>query len=190
MSGHTARNGRGILVERYATAVYDGRPAVHRAHGRGHYAAERNFGFSTGWGGIVQTRLNPYLSFRDSARDAMEFYQSVFGGQFQLNTFKEFGASQDPSEDNKVMHSLLEAENGITLMAADTPNAMEYRPGTNMSLSLSGDNETELRTYFEKLSAGGTVAQPLTKASWGDTFGMFTDKFGVPWMVNISGQGT
>ena len=136
----------------------------------------------------MQSKLNPYLAFRDNAREAMEFYKTVFGGRLDMNTFKEFQASQDPSEDDKIMHSMLEAENGITFMAADTPNSMEYRPGTNMSMSLSGDNEAELRGYFEKVSAGGTVTQPLTKAPWGDTFGMCTDKFGVNWMVNIIGQ--
>ena len=118
----------------------------------------------------------------------MEFYRTVFGGKLELHTFKEYNASQDPSEDNKIMHSMLEAENGITFMAADTPNSMEYHAGTNMSMSLSGDNEAELTAYFEKLSAGGMVTMPLEKASWGDSFGMCTDKFGVQWMVNIAGQ--
>lgn len=136
----------------------------------------------------MQSRLNPYLGFRDSAREAMEFYKSVFGGKLDLNTFKEFHASQDPSEDDKIMHSMLEADNGIIFMAADTPNSMEYKPGANISMSLSGDNEPELRGYFEKLSAGGSVTMPLEKAPWGDTFGMLTDKFGINWMVNISGQ--
>ena len=67
---------------------------------------------------------------------------------------------------------------------------MDYKPGTNMSMSLSGDSEAELRGYFEKLSARGAVFMPLEKAIWGDTFGMLTDKFGVQWVVNISGQGT
>ncbi|MGH2451484.1 MAG: VOC family protein [Candidatus Limnocylindria bacterium] len=134
----------------------------------------------------MQSKLNAYLSFRDNARQAMEFYKSVFGGKLEVNTFKEFHASEDPSEDNKVMHSMLEAGNGITFMAADTPKGMEHRPGTNMSMSLSGDNEAELRGYFEKLSAGGTPGMPLEKAPWGDMFGMFTDKFGVAWMVNIT----
>jgi PhnB protein len=136
----------------------------------------------------VQSKLNPYLSFRDNAREAMEFYKSVFGGSLTLTTFKEFHASQDPGEADKVMHSMLEAENGITFMASDTPNGMEYRPGTNMSMSLSGDNEPELRGYYEKLSAGGRVNMPLDKAPWGDTFGMLTDKFGVNWLVNITGR--
>jgi PhnB protein len=83
---------------------------------------------------------------------------------------------------------MLTADNGIVFMASDTPNSMEYRTGTNMSMSLSGDNEAELTAYYEKLSAGGTIAMPLSKAPWGDLFGMFTDKFGVSWLVNISGH--
>jgi PhnB protein len=136
----------------------------------------------------MQSKLNPYLSFKDNAREAMEFYRTVFGGKLTTSTFKEFHASQDPSEDELIMHSVLEADNGITFMASDTPNRMEYKPGTNFSMSLSGDNEAELKDYFEKLSAGGNITMPLEKAIWGDTFGMCTDKFGVPWLVNIAGQ--
>ena len=138
----------------------------------------------------MQTQLNPYINFKDNTREAMEFYQSVFGGKLNISTFKDFHASQDPSEDNLIMHSQLEDDNGITLMASDTPNRMEYRPGTNMSISLSGDNEAELTEYYNKLSDGGTVTMPLEKAMWGDSFGMFVDKFGVQWLVNISAQRT
>ena len=135
----------------------------------------------------MESKLNPYLNFKDNARQAMEFYKTVFGGKLIMNTFKEFHASQDPSEDNKIMHAELEAPNGMTLMAADTPNVMEYRPGTNGSISLSGDNEAELKSFYQKLSAGGTVTMPLEKAPWGDTFGMCTDQYGVSWLVNIAG---
>ena len=136
----------------------------------------------------MQSKLNPYISFKDNTRQAMEFYQTVFGGKLTMSTFKEYHASQDPSEDDKIMHAMLEADNGITIMAADTPDRMEYRPGTNYSMSLSGDDEAELKAYFEKLSAGGMVVMPLEKAIWGDTFGMCADKYGVSWMVNIAGQ--
>jgi PhnB protein len=135
----------------------------------------------------MKTLLNPYLEFKDNARQAMEFYQTVFGGELRMNTFKEYHASEDPSEDNKIMHAMLEAENGITFMAADTPNRMEHHPGTNFSVSLSGDNHAELSAYYQKLSVGGTINQPLEQAPWGDTFGMLTDKFGIKWMVNIAG---
>jgi PhnB protein len=137
----------------------------------------------------MQSRLNPYISFKDIARQAMQFYQSVFGGKLSISTFKEYGASEDPSEGNKIMHAMLEADNGIVFMAADTPNSMEYQSGARISMSLSGSNEAELRSYYEKLCAGGTVVMPMEKAPWGDTFGMVTDQFGVDWMVNIGPAG-
>jgi PhnB protein len=133
----------------------------------------------------MPAKLNPYLNFRDNTREAMEFYKTVFGGKLDIQTFKELGASQDPAEDDKVMHSVLEA-NGITFMAADTPPRMEYKPGGNFGMSLSGEDESELRGYFDKLSAGGAVTMPLEKAVWGDTFGMVTDRFGINWLVNIT----
>ena len=136
----------------------------------------------------MQSNLNPYISFLDNARAAMEFYQTVFGGKLTMNTFAEFNASQDPAEADKIMHAELAADNGIRFMAADTPSGMEYRPGATISMSLSGDNEAELSNYFQKLASGGMVTMPLEKAPWGDTFGMLTDKFGINWMVNITVQ--
>jgi PhnB protein len=135
----------------------------------------------------MSTQLNPYLSFRDNAREAMDFYKSVFGGELTRSTFGDFHASDDPAEQDKIMHSMLVTDGGLTLMASDTPNSMEYTPGTNYSISLSGEDEAELRGYWEKLSEGGTVTMPLDPAPWGDTFGMCIDKFGVNWLVNIAG---
>jgi PhnB protein len=135
----------------------------------------------------MTANLNPYLSFRDQARTAMEFYQGVFGGTLDLNTFEAFHASDDPAEKDKIMHSVLTGDNGIVFMAADTPNSMEYKPGNNMSMSLSGDDEPTLRGYFDKLSDGGSEVMPMNKAPWGDTFGMCVDRFGVQWMVNVAG---
>lgn len=133
------------------------------------------------------TRLNPYLSFRDNARQAMEFYTSVFGGELTMSTFGEYQMAEDPAEQDKIMHAQLEAPNGLFLMGADTPNSMEYTPGGNISVSLSGEDEAELTGYWEKLSDGGTVLEPLAQAPWGDSFGMCVDKFGVMWLVNIAG---
>ncbi len=134
----------------------------------------------------MSTQLNPYLSFRDNAREAMEFYQSVFGGELTISTFGEFQASDDPAEQDKVMHSLLSTDGGLVLMAADTPNRMDLTPGSNFSISLSGTDEPELRGYWTMLSDGGTVATPLGPAPWGDTFGMCSDRFGVNWLINIA----
>jgi PhnB protein len=133
--------------------------------------------------------LNPYLNFKDTTREAMEFYHGVFGGKLDMNTFKEFQASQDPADDDLIMHAQLDAD-GILFMAADTPGHMEYSPGSNFSMSLSGEDEARLRGYFDKLQEGGTVLQPLEKASWGDTFGMLVDRFGVRWLVNVSQDQT
>ena len=136
----------------------------------------------------MSTKLNPYLSFKNNAREAMQFYKSVFGGTLTISTFKEFNVSQDPAEDHLIMHSQLDSDNGLTLMCADTPSYMEYKPGTNGSISLSGENEAELTGYYQTLADGGEISQPLEKAPWGDSFGMLTDKFGVTWMVNIAGK--
>ena len=136
----------------------------------------------------MQSKLNPYISFNGNAREAMEFYKTVFGGKLELTTFKEGGMAQNQADADQIMHGILVAENGITLMGADTADGMEYNRGTNISISLSGDNEAELSGYYNQLANGGIVAQPLVKAPWGDTFGMLTDKFGIFWMVNIAGK--
>ena len=137
----------------------------------------------------MTSRLNPYINFRGNARQALEFYQSVFGGELTLSSFGDFHASEDPAEADKIMHAQLETTSGYTLMGADTPNSMEFAPSSNHSVSLSGASEDgdELSGYFDKLSDGGTVAMPLEQAPWGDKFGMVIDKFGVQWLVNIAG---
>jgi len=133
----------------------------------------------------MASKLNPYLQFKDDAREAMTYYQDVFGGELTINTFSEYGGDGDG-----VMHSQLEAPNGFTLMASDTPEGMTYSgSGGNITISLSGDDDA-LRGYWDKLSDGGTVAMPLEKQMWGDEFGMCTDKFGISWMVNIAGEQT
>jgi PhnB protein len=132
----------------------------------------------------VATRLNPYLTFAGNARQAMEFYQDVFGGTLTVNTFGEFDQSSEAAD--KIMHSLLETASGFALMGSDTPPGVDYNPGDNITVSLSGDDGAELRGYWEKLSASGTVSVPLEKQMWGDEFGACVDQFGIPWMVNIS----
>ena|SRR5258708_7501213 len=130
--------------------------------------------------------LNPYLTFQNNAREAMEFYQSVLGGELKITTFGEGGA-QGAAEDEKdlIMHAVI--ENGpLTFMASDGGKVHPVQVGDNMSMSLSGDDEEALTKYFNGLSEGGKVNMPLSKAPWGDTFGMFQDKFDINWLVNIS----
>jgi PhnB protein len=134
-------------------------------------------------------RLNPYLSFRDNAREAMEFYRSVFGGELTTSTFADFHASEDPSEQDKIMHSELVTGGGMTLMGSDTPNSMEYSEnGYAISLSGAAADEADLRDWWSKLSESGSVTLPLERAPWGDEFGMCVDKYGVSWMVSIAGS--
>ncbi|GAB2957012.1 VOC family protein [Amycolatopsis acidiphila] len=132
----------------------------------------------------MTSRLNPYLSFAGDAREAMEFYRDVFGGRLDMSTFGEFGAPDEALAD-KIMHSRLETPGGFTLMGSDLPPSMEYRPGTTISISLSGDDADELRGYWSRLSEGGSVLTQLEKQMWGDEFGMCVDRFGVQWLVDI-----
>ena len=133
----------------------------------------------------MASRLNPYIAFEGTAREAIETYRDVFGGELSLNTFGDFGEAP-PGFETKVMHSQLETPAGFTLMASDTPPGMPHQPGGAISVSLSGDDDAELRGYWDKLSAGGQVMLPLEKQMWGDVFGMCVDRFGVSWMVNIA----
>ena len=135
----------------------------------------------------MSTRLNPYISFKDNAREAITFYAAALGGEPSINTFGSFGDPSAPEAD-LVMHAMLETPSGMTIMAADTPPGMDFTPGSSISVSLSGDDEAELRGYWDKLSEGGQVSVPLEKQMWGDVFGMFVDKFGIAWMVNIAGE--
>jgi PhnB protein len=132
----------------------------------------------------MTAQLNPYLTFPGTAREAMTFYKDVFGGELTMNTFGEFGAEGEGNDG--IMHAQLEAPGGMVLMASDTaPGQGEgFRAGDHMSVSLSGDDEA-LRGYWDGLSQGATVTMPLEKQMWGDEFGMLTDRFGIPWMVNI-----
>lgn len=127
--------------------------------------------------------LTPYLSFRDNAREAMEFYQQVFGGDLHVTTFGEFG--MEGAEADKIMHGQLTTAKGFTLMGADTPEGMDLSSGSAITVCLSGDDD-ELRGYFAQLADGGTVSTPLEKQMWGDEYGACVDRFGVSWMANIS----
>jgi PhnB protein len=134
----------------------------------------------------MTVRLNPYIAFSDgNARAAMEFYQSVFGGELAINTFGEYG-TPDPALADKVMHGMLEADGGLTLMGADSPPGMEHVVGNNIAVSLSGDDAGRMREWWGRLSEGGSVSTPLEKQMWGDEFGMCRDRFGIEWMVNIT----
>jgi len=131
--------------------------------------------------------LNPYLSFKNQARTAMEFYQSVFGGDLDISTFGSYeGMVQDPSEGDLVMHGQLTTADGMVLMASDTPSGMEYTAPAGISVSVSGDDEAQLEKYWNALIDGGTVTMPFEVPPWGGRFGMLRDRFGIDWMIAYS----
>ena len=132
------------------------------------------------------TRLNPYISFKDNAREAMEFYQSVFGGDLAIDTFGSYDMGQDPSDNDRVMHAQLETPDGFTLMAADTPSSMPYNKPAGVSVSVSGDDEAQLQRYWDGLTDGGSIVMPFETPPWGGRFGMLTDRFGIDWMVALN----
>ncbi|MFI6206263.1 VOC family protein [Streptomyces sp. NPDC051041] len=132
----------------------------------------------------MAVRLNPYLSFAGDARQALEFYQEIFGGTLRFSTYAEFGPPDAPGAD-RIMHGMLETPDGLVLMGADVPPGTDHIPGNNFAVSLSGDDDAGLRGCWQRLSADGEVVVPLEKQVWGDVLGMCTDRFGVPWMVAI-----
>ena len=131
--------------------------------------------------------LNPYLSFKNNAREAMEFYQSVFGGTLDVSTFGDIpGMAEDPAEADLVMHSQLTTADGFTIMGSDTPDRMPYSAPAGVTMSISGDEESKLEGFWNALADGGQVTMPLDTPPWGGKFGMLVDRYGVPWMINVN----
>ncbi|WP_306232724.1 VOC family protein [Agrococcus beijingensis] len=134
----------------------------------------------------MTTVLNPYLAFAREAREAMNFYHGVFGGDLVLSTFGEGGMAQDPADADLVMHAQLTTADGHTVMGSDTPSSMPA-PARGQQVSISGDDRAALTRYWEALGDGARIVEPLEVAPWGDTFGMLVDRWGITWMVSISG---
>ncbi|WP_435299025.1 VOC family protein [Timonella sp. A28] len=129
--------------------------------------------------------LNAYISYRNEAREALTFYQSVLGGELTLTTYGEYPGIPGGGEDDAIMHGQLITEHGHVIMASDMPDDVTENAPSRIGMSFSGDDVDGLTGYFNGLSEGGNVIEPLADAPWGDRFGMFTDKFGIIWYVNI-----
>ncbi|MGW7005852.1 VOC family protein [Streptomyces sp. NPDC054933] len=127
-----------------------------------------------------------HLNFRGEARAALTFYQSVFGGDMVMVTYKDAGNVQDPSEADQVMWGQVAARSGFCVMAYDVPSRMPWNQGENaFFVSLRGETTEEVTAYWEKLSDGATVLQPLEPAQWAPLYGMLKDRFGVTWVVDV-----
>jgi PhnB protein len=133
--------------------------------------------------------VNPYLNFNGNTEEAFNFYRSVFGGEFSgLMRFKDapVGDKMSPEDQQKIMHIALPVGNGVVLMATDFVESMGQviKPGNNFSMCISATSDEEAQRLFNGLSAGGNIETPYKKEFWGAYFGMFTDKFGMRWMIN------
>lgn len=134
-------------------------------------------------------QIHPYLNFNGETEAAMNFYKSVFGGEFSsVQRFSDMpGSDQMPEgERHKIMHMSLPVGQGVYLMASDT---LEYQghpkaEGNNFSLTIYPDSKAQADQLFAALSAGGTVDMPMEDTFWGAYFGMLTDQFGIKWMFN------
>ena len=138
------------------------------------------------------TKVNPYLNFLGNCEEAFNFYKSVFGGEFPyVGRFKDMpaedGTPVPPEEADRIMHISLPISKETTLMGSDTAGewASNYSPGNNFTISISTDSQEKADQLFGGLSAGGRVTMPLSKTFWSAYFGMFTDKFGINWMVGV-----
>ncbi|WP_039805102.1 VOC family protein [Nocardia araoensis] len=127
-----------------------------------------------------------HLNFRGDARDALEFYRSVFGGQLAVVTYKDAGNFQEESEADQIMWGQVQADNGFHVMAYDVPSSMDYHPGVNgFFVSVRGETVEEVSGFWEKLTAGATVVIPMGPANWAPAYGMLRDRFGVVWVVDV-----
>jgi PhnB protein len=132
--------------------------------------------------------LTPYLAFAGDAREAMGFYRSLLGGSLDVVAYRDFPEMpHDAADDDRVMHAYLKTDDGLRIMAAETPTGSPYSAPASVTLTLGGGDEAALTRCWDALADGGTVHMPLEPAPWGGSFGSLTDRYGVPWYVMIDG---
>ncbi len=142
----------------------------------------------------MATKINIYLAFNGNCLEALEYYKSIFGGEFtQLSTFGEMPPQEGmppvkEEEKDLIMHMSLPISKETVLMASDTSGewAKSYKQGNNFSISVDAKNQKEADRIFRDLSKNGSIMMPMNKTFWGSYFGMLTDKFGINWMVSFA----
>ena len=128
-----------------------------------------------------------HLNFRGQAREALEFYQSVFGGHLVAVTYTDAHSVQRPEEADQIMWGQVQSAEGFHVMAYDVPAARPYEPGTDpVFVSVRGQDEDEIRRYWEGLSKDATIKAPLEPAGWAPLYGMLTDRYGVTWVLDVA----
>ena len=144
---------------------------------------------------MASLSIVPYLFFKGSCKEAMEFYKDVFGGELTMSTLGESPKEVleqmkvDESRYHEIMHASLKGGTA-DLLGGDSQMASDHSAKVELSVNGPSTDEAEMKKIFDKLAKGGNVRMPLSKQFWGDTFGMLTDKFGVDWMMNIGDSMT
>ena len=145
---------------------------------------------------FIMASVNVYLTFNGDCEAAFEFYKSVFGGSYPyIGRYKDMppveGKTMPPEEGNRIMHVSLPISKETMIMGSDTGGewASSFKQGNNFAISINSESREEADRLFNGLSSGGTVTMPMNSTFWGDYFGMFTDKFGINWMVSFNEKG-
>ncbi|MGN6273939.1 MAG: VOC family protein [Protaetiibacter sp.] len=141
-----------------------------------------------------------HLNFRGDARAALEFYQSVFGGDLSITTYGDLGMPKELPGSDSVVFGRLESADGFRVLAYDIPGQLggssapagstRRENGTTITtqpffLSVSGESLAELTAYWHTLSVGASIVEPLAASAWSAGFGMLTDRFGVTWTFTV-----
>lgn len=128
-----------------------------------------------------------HLNFRGEARLALAFYQSVFGGEQMTISYRDAGAIQNPDEADQVMWGQVASDDGFRVMAYDVPSAIDFDAGIiPVFVSVRADDPAEIKRYWERLSEGAEIVQPLAPAGWAPLYGMLKDRFGVTWVLDVA----
>lgn len=133
----------------------------------------------------MKPTLTPYLYFNGQTKEAMEFYQSILGGELVMQKYSETGMPTSEETKDLVIHAELKNDS-LSFMASDGNAEHPIHMGDNIHMSVVGSDAGSLTDWFNRLAEGGKIDMPLEKQFWGDVYGMLTDKFGVHWSINIS----
>jgi PhnB protein len=134
----------------------------------------------------MSIKVSNHLNFRGDARAALEFYQSVFGGELVVITYADAHNVQDPAEADQIMWGQVTADNGFRVMAYDVPSATEWNRGENpFFVSVRGNTDEEISGYWRGLAEGATIVQDLAPAGWATLYGMLEDRFGIVWVLDV-----
>jgi PhnB protein len=130
-------------------------------------------------------RLNPYLNFNGNCKEAFQFYEKVFNSKIEhlmTHANSPMAQSTPPDWQDKILHVAMKVGETIIYGSDAPPNYYRAPGGLHISVSIEATEEAE--RLFKQLSEGAAITLPLQETFWANRFGMLTDRFGIPWMIN------